>query len=113
MSASPPTRTISTSRPNALSQIIMRPSSARGIGAAVFLAGVAALAAVTVEAGIAPVLRALALLKFSGLGIVTLMHLPVIALLGLAWWYAGRGLMDARPGAFVAARLARDSIAEV
>jgi len=91
----------------------MRLSGARRIRAAVFLAGVAALVAVTFEAGMEPVLRALAMLKFSGLGIVTLIHLPVLALLGLAWWYAGRGLMDARPSAFVAARLARDSIAEV
>jgi len=79
----------------------------------VFLAGAVALIAITLHAGIAPVMRALAALKLSGLGLITLLHLPVIALMGLAWWFVGRAAPAARPGAFVMARLARDAIAEV
>src|SRR5258706_7885023 len=79
---------------------------------AVFLAGAAALIAITVHAGMEPVMRALATLRLGGLAIITLLHFPVIALMGLAWWFVGRET-GARLGAFVAARLARDSIAEV
>jgi putative membrane protein len=81
----------------------------RRIRLAVFLAGAVALAAVTLHAGMEPVLRALAALKISGLAIITLLHLPIVALMGLAWWFVGR---PARLGAFVAARLARDAVAE-
>ena len=78
-----------------------------------FLAGAAALIAITINAGMEPVLRALAVLKLSGLAIITLLHLPVIVLMGLAWWFVGRATPQARATAFVMARLARDAIAEV
>jgi putative membrane protein len=86
----------------------MRPSGA--IRLAFFLVGAAALIAITIHAGIDPVMRALAALRLSGLVLITLLHLPIIALMGLAWWFVGRPGADA--GAFVMARLARDSIAE-
>lgn len=76
----------------------------------IFLAGAAGLIVLTLHAGMEPVLRALAALRFSGLAVITLLHLPVIALMGLAWWFVGRS--RARPGAFVIARLARDAVAE-
>ncbi len=75
-----------------------------------FLAGATALIAITLHAGMIPVLQAVAALQFSGLAVITLLHLPVIALMGLAWWLIGRPA--ARAGAFVVARLARDAVAE-
>ncbi|HEX4635260.1 MAG TPA: hypothetical protein VH189_03705, partial [Rhizomicrobium sp.] len=72
-----------------------------------------ALIAITVRAGMEPVLRALATLSFSGLAAITLMHLPVIALMGLAWWFVGRAVTDASWNAFIVARLTRDAIAEI
>src|SRR5689334_23020796 len=88
----------------------MRPSSGRRVRLVLFLTGAAALIAITLHAGIEPVMRVLATLKLSGLVLVTLLHLPVIALMGLAWWFIGRP--GARASAFVLARLARDSVAE-
>ena len=74
--------------------------------------GAAVLIAIMVRAGMEPVLRSLATLNLGGLAIITLLHLPVIGLMGLAWWFIGRE-PGTHPGPFVAARLARDSIAEV
>jgi len=88
----------------------MRPEKSRRIRFAIFLAGAAALVAITLHAGMEPVLHALAALQLSGLAIITLLHLPVIALMGVAWWLAGRP--SARLGAFMTARLARDSVSE-
>ena len=88
----------------------MRPSSGRHVRPVLFLTGATALIAITFQAGIEPVLRVLATLKLGGLTLITLLHLPVIALMGLAWWFVGRP--HARAGAFVMARLARDSVAE-
>lgn len=87
----------------------MRPDRRR-VRLAIFLAGAAALIAITLHAGMDAVLRALAALQLSGLAVITLLHLPVIALMGLAWWFIGR--RTARASAFVSARLARDAIAE-
>lgn len=42
-----------------------------------------------------------------------MLHLPVIALLGLGWWAIGRGVPRAAPWKFVAARLVRDAAADV
>lgn len=92
----------------------MRPERFGGLARLmVFLAGAAALIAITIHAGMEPVMRALAALKLSGLAIITLLHLPVIALMGVAWWFVGRAAPGARASAFIMARLARDGIAEV
>jgi putative membrane protein len=88
----------------------MRPSKGSALQLVLFLAGAAALIGITLQAGIEPVMRVLATLKLEGLALVTLVHLPVIALMGLAWWFIGRP--SARPSAFVIARLARDAVAE-
>ena len=80
---------------------------------AMFLFGTAAFAALAIHAGMATVMRALGMLRLSGFAIITLMHLPVIILMGLAWWTVGRDAQGATPAKFVAARLVRDSVAEV
>lgn len=78
----------------------------------IFLAGVAILIAITVRAGMTPVLEALANLQFSGLAAITLLHIPVILLMGVAWWFIGHAVTGARLGSFLAARLARDAVSE-
>ena len=74
--------------------------------------GILALAGIAAYAGIGPVIQSLAELKVAGLAIITLVHLPVIFLMGLAWWCIGseRG---AGLWAFIAARLGRDAVAEI
>lgn len=75
----------------------------------IFLVGVAALAALTVYAGAGAVMRALETLGVGGLAIIAVLHLPVIAALGLAWWWIGQGSVSK----YMGARLIRDSVAEV
>ena len=84
----------------------------RALGLAAFLAGTCLLLALVVRAGLTPVLGVLATMGPQGLVLITLAHLPVIALLGLAWWNIHRG--GARPGLprFVWARAVRDAGAE-
>jgi putative membrane protein len=48
-----------------------------------------------------------------GFGLVVLIHAPLIALLGAAWWSIGRSNPRAILPSFIAARLARDSVAEL
>lgn len=76
----------------------------------IFLAGAAALIAITLHAGMEAVLHALAALRLGGLAIIILLHLPVIAMMGLAWWFVVRPAAHA--SAFVVARLSRDAVAE-
>jgi len=76
-----------------------------------FVIAVAALAALALHAGMAEVLRTLAVLGWGGFAVVTLLHVPVIVAMGLAWWSAGQGV--AAPSSFVAARWVRDSVGEV
>ncbi|HET7083213.1 MAG TPA: lysylphosphatidylglycerol synthase domain-containing protein [Rhizomicrobium sp.] len=83
----------------------------RSRGAALISIGLLLLAGIAAYAGIGPVTHALAALGALGLAVITVMHLPVILAMGLAWWCIGRG--HARLGAFVAARLGRDAVAEV
>lgn len=80
---------------------------------AVLLVGIVLLAALAVHAGMAAVLRSLAILGARGFALVTIIHLPVLLLMGLAWWWIGRDIAGASPGAFIEARLVRDSVAEV
>ena len=78
---------------------------------AIFVAGIAALAFLAIRAGMNDVVQTLAALGWGGFLLITLLHVPVIAAMGLAWWSVGRGA--AGPGVFVAARLVRDSVGEV
>jgi putative membrane protein len=78
---------------------------------AIFVIGVAALAALAIRAGMHEVVSTLAALGWGGLAIISLLHVPVIVIMGLAWWVVGRGA--ASPRVFVAARWVRDSVGEV
>jgi putative membrane protein len=83
---------------------------ARGIA---FLAGIAGLAALTVYAGAGAVLRALVALRLWGLALVAVLHVPILALLGLAWWSVGREVPSATRRKLIWARFVRDAVAEV
>jgi hypothetical protein len=89
----------------------MRTSGRPRLRIAIFLAGVAALIAITVHAGADAVVHILGTLGLFSLAAITLLHLPVIILMGLAWWCVGRD--TGRPILFIGARLVRDSVAEV
>lgn len=78
---------------------------------AIFVVAVAALAVLAVKAGLGDVIKTLAALGWGGFAAITILHLPVIAAMGVAWWSVGRGA--ASPMTFMAARLVRDSVAEV
>jgi putative membrane protein len=80
---------------------------------ALFLAGTAAFAILAIHAGMATVIRMLGLLQPVGFAIITAIHLPVIILMGLAWWTVGQDARGATPAKFMAARLVRDSVAEI
>ncbi|HKU54906.1 MAG TPA: lysylphosphatidylglycerol synthase domain-containing protein [Rhizomicrobium sp.] len=88
----------------------MRPGNRRRLQIIVFLIGLAALFGVTVYAGANSVMRILGTLRLFGFATITVMHLPTVALMGLAWWCVGREA--GRPVLFVGARLVRDSVAE-
>lgn len=78
---------------------------------AIFVIGIAALAALAIRAGMDEVVKTLGALGWTGFIIVTFLHVPVIVAMGLAWWTVGRG--GAGAGVFVVARLVRDSVGEV
>ncbi len=78
-----------------------------------FLLGAAGLAAVIVYAGLSPIAQALLQVGPVGLAIVSALHLPVIAILGFAWWLVGDDMPGGTPWKFVWARLMRESVAEV
>jgi putative membrane protein len=82
------------------------------IAVAAFIAGAAILIWLVASAGVPVLMDALAALGISGLLLIAGVHLPVMALLGAAWWIIGRG--RDRPGVvnFVWARAVRDASAE-
>lgn len=77
------------------------------------LLGVAALVATLVYAGIGGVEQAVLRLGIAGLLLVALIHLPVIALTGSAWWLIGAELPGASAWKFIWARYVREATAEV
>ena len=78
-----------------------------------FAGGLATVGFLIWYAGADAVLRSLAELGPAGLVAIAMLHLPVIALMGLAWWSVrGRGHDDAR-ARFLVARLIRDAAGEV
>ena len=89
----------------------MGPRAKRRARIAIFLIGIAALIGITLHAGADTVAHILGTLRLSGLAIITLLHLPVIVLMGLAWWCVGRD--GGRLTVFIGARLVRDSVAEI
>ncbi len=78
-----------------------------------FLFGVSALAALTVYAGADSVMRTLGAFGVTGLLLVALLHLPLVALMGMAWRLIGRDITGASYLSFSWARLVRDAAAEV
>lgn len=77
-----------------------------------FVAGAIGLIILIAHAGAGAVGQALVALGWSGLGILALLHTPVIALLGLGWWFISRD-GSTPPWKFVWARLVRDAAADV
>jgi len=81
-------------------------------GLAAFLVGACLLLALVVHAGFAPVLSVLGTMGAQGRILISLAHLPIIALLGLAWWMIYRSGMRPAFPRFVWARAVRDASAE-
>lgn len=76
------------------------------------LIGLAAIIAAVVYAGAGQVARTLASLHLSGFLLLMAVHLPVIALMGLAWWLCSGEEPPASPKKFMWARCVRDAAAE-
>ena len=74
--------------------------------------GAAVLAATLFYAGAGAVVRTLEGLRLSGLLIIVLAHLPIVALMGVAWRQATGSVALASPRRFMWARLVRDAAAE-
>jgi len=74
--------------------------------------GAAVLAATLIYAGAGAVVRTLAGLRLTGLLIIVLAHLPIEALMGIAWRLAAGSAPRASPRRYVWARLVRDAAAE-
>jgi putative membrane protein len=74
--------------------------------------GAAVLAATLAYAGAAAVLRTLERLRLEGLLVIVLAHLPIAALMGIAWRLATGTVPTASTRRFVWARLVRDAAAE-
>jgi putative membrane protein len=68
------------------------------------------IAALVIHFGAAPVARSLLAVGITGFGAVCLIHLVLIALMGIAWWVL---LPGTKPWAAIWARLVRDSASEV
>jgi glycosyltransferase 2 family protein len=79
----------------------------------IFLAGVALLAGLALWAGLPAVEHAFAMLGLWGFVFVVLIHMPLIALMGAAWWSIGQAGQRATLLSFVEARLVRDSVSEL
>lgn len=77
------------------------------------IAGLAALAATVVYAGAGAVVHAIASLRLSGLLLLVLIHMPMVALMGFAWRLASGSEPPASPWRFVWARFVRDAAAEL
>lgn len=80
---------------------------------ALLVIGLIVLGGVIYYAGIAGIGQALHTLGWLGFSFVCLIHVPVIVLLGSAWWSVGRDISGARAWKFVWARYVRESAAEV
>lgn len=75
--------------------------------------GVIAAAAAVVYAGTGAVATAIERLRVSGLLVLVLLHLPIVAMMGFAWWLASGGHPPASRSRFLWARFVRDAAAEV
>ncbi len=75
--------------------------------------GVAAVAATVVYAGAGAVAHAVASLRIRGVLLLVLVHLPIVTLMGAAWWLASGSDPPASLSRFVWARLVRDAAGEL
>jgi putative membrane protein len=80
--------------------------------AAGLILGAAVLAATLLYAGAGAVVRTLEGLHLTGLLIIVLVHLPIEALMGVAWRLAAGRAPSASPRRYMWARLVRDAAAE-
>ncbi len=74
--------------------------------------GLAILVAIMVRTGAGPVAHSLESLRFAGLLLLVLLHLPVVAAMGWAWHRVAGDIGVASRMRFVWARLVRDAAAE-
>jgi putative membrane protein len=84
----------------------------RGTAIALIL-GVAAAGAAVVQAGSGAVAQAVERLHMSGVLVLVLLHLPIVVLMGFAWWLASGDDPPASQSRFVWARFVRDGAGEV
>jgi putative membrane protein len=84
----------------------------RLLGLAAFLVGACLLFALVIHAGLAPVLSVLSTMGLQGLILISLAHLPIVVLLGLAWWTIYRSGTRPKVLRFIWARAVRDASAE-
>jgi putative membrane protein len=77
------------------------------------MVGVAAAAAAVVHAGTGALARAVESLRISGLLLLVLLHLPIVILMGLAWWLVSGDDPAASRLKFLWARFVRDAGGEV
>jgi putative membrane protein len=75
--------------------------------------GLAAMAGAVVYAGIGAVAHAVATLRISGLTLLVLLHVPMVVLMGIAWWLASGEHPPASQSRFVWARFVRDAAGEL
>jgi putative membrane protein len=75
--------------------------------------GVGAVAAAVVYAGMGAVAQVVERLRVSGLLVLVLLHLPIVALMGSAWWLASGRDPPAPQSRFLWARFVRDAAGEV
>jgi putative membrane protein len=75
--------------------------------------GLAAVVAAVIYAGAGAVAQALQSLRLSGLLVLVLVHLPIVVLMGFAWWLAAGSDPPASQLRFVWARFVRDAAGEL
>jgi putative membrane protein len=75
--------------------------------------GLAAVVAGVVYAGAGAVVQAIGSLHISGLLLLVLLHVPIIAMMGLAWWLASGSGAPVSQARFVWARFVRDAAGEL
>ena len=75
--------------------------------------GVAAVAAAVVYAGAGAVARAVENLRISGLLLLVILHLPIVVLMGFAWWQVAGDDPPASHWRFAWARFVRDAAGEI
>lgn len=75
--------------------------------------GVGAVAAAVVYAGAGAVVHAIASLRIRGVLVLMLVHVPIVVVMGLAWWLAAGDDPPASQARFVWARFVRDAAGEL